>query len=85
MAINICLTTTVMLSILVIFFTFPSMVLSTPFYIRLQLPPTVAGPESLAFDLLGGGPYTGVLDGRVLKYQGPIFGFTNFAFSSPNR
>ncbi|KAK2631313.1 hypothetical protein EUGRSUZ_L03099 [Eucalyptus grandis] len=28
------------------------------------------GPESLAFDLSGEGPYTGVADGRVLKWEG---------------
>lgn len=28
------------------------------------------GPESLVFDPSGGGPYTGVADGRILKWNG---------------
>nr|CAB3489043.1 unnamed protein product [Digitaria exilis] len=37
----------------------------------LQLIPVdggAAGPESVAFDDAGGGPYTGVSDGRVLRW-----------------
>ncbi|CAN1332897.1 Protein STRICTOSIDINE SYNTHASE-LIKE 10 [Linum perenne] len=34
---------------------------------KIQLPAGVAGPESLAFDCKGQGPYVGVSDGRVLK------------------
>ncbi|CAA6670656.1 unnamed protein product [Spirodela intermedia] len=30
---------------------------------------TASGPESLAFDRAGGGPYTGVVDGRILKWS----------------
>lgn len=41
------------------------------------------GPESIAFDLKGEGPYTGVADGRVLKWDG--FNWTDFAFTTPNR
>ncbi|KAB1212814.1 Strictosidine synthase 1 [Morella rubra] len=61
------------------------MVLSDTTFERLPLPPGVFGPESLAFDLKGGGPYTGVSDGRILKYQGPSLGFKDFAYTSPNR
>lgn len=43
------------------------------------------GPESLAFDPNGGGPYTGVGDGRILRWQGRSIGWTDFAFTSPNR
>ena len=28
------------------------------------------GPESFAFDSLGEGPYTGLSDGRIIKWQG---------------
>ncbi|XP_049367457.1 protein STRICTOSIDINE SYNTHASE-LIKE 10-like [Solanum verrucosum] len=52
---------------------------------RLQLPSRTFGPDSSAFDTKGGGPYTGVGDGRVMKYQGPNVGFTEFAITSPNR
>ncbi|GAY69494.1 hypothetical protein CUMW_289820, partial [Citrus unshiu] len=36
-------------------------------HLELQLPPGVVGPESLAFDCNGEGPYAGVSDGRILK------------------
>ncbi|GMN46936.1 hypothetical protein TIFTF001_016121 [Ficus carica] len=32
----------------------------------------IQGPESVAFDPLGRGPYTGVADGRVLFWNGPF-------------
>ncbi|KAL6655926.1 hypothetical protein ACP70R_006752 [Stipagrostis hirtigluma subsp. patula] len=37
------------------------------------------GPESLAFDHRGGGPYTGVSNGRVLRWRGARRGWTEFA------
>jgi len=43
------------------------------------------GPESLVFDAHGGGPYTGVADGRILKWEGEQQGWTDFAFTSSNR
>lgn len=43
------------------------------------------GPESLAFDPNGGGPYTGVADGRVLKWEGQGKGWVNFANSTSQR
>ena len=43
------------------------------------------GPESLAFDPNGDGPYTGVADGRILKWQGDALGWTDFAFTSSYR
>lgn len=52
---------------------------------RLFLPSPITGPESLAFDSIGGGPYTGVSDGRILKYVGPNDGFVEFASTSPDR
>lgn len=43
------------------------------------------GPESLVFDRDGGGPYTGVADGRILKWEGEEKGWTEFAVTSSNR
>jgi len=43
------------------------------------------GPESLAFDPNGEGPYTGVADGRILKWQGDARGWTDFAFTTSAR
>lgn len=43
----------------------------------------VQGPESVAFDPMGRGPYTGVADGRVLFWNGHFW--TDFAYTSPNR
>ncbi|TVU09360.1 hypothetical protein EJB05_42830 [Eragrostis curvula] len=37
------------------------------------------GPESLAFDHRGGGPYTGVSNGRVLRWRGARRGWAEFA------
>ncbi|XP_061365217.1 protein STRICTOSIDINE SYNTHASE-LIKE 12-like [Gastrolobium bilobum] len=52
---------------------------------RLQLPSPLTGPESLAFDRNGGGPYVGASDGRIFKYVGPDEGFKEYAYTSPNR
>ncbi|KAL2226027.1 protein STRICTOSIDINE SYNTHASE-LIKE 10 [Sesamum indicum] len=41
------------------------------------------GPESLVFDPSGGGPYTGVADGRVLKWNG--VDWVEFAVTSSQR
>ncbi|KAE9616791.1 hypothetical protein Lal_00034830 [Lupinus albus] len=43
----------------------------------------VQGPESLVFDPLGRGPYTGVADGRILFWNGNSW--LHFASTSPNR
>jgi hypothetical protein len=46
------------------------------------------GPESLVFDPNGEGPYTGVADGRVLKWIAGDDGsgsWTDFATTSSNR
>ncbi|KAI5064871.1 hypothetical protein GOP47_0019566 [Adiantum capillus-veneris] len=37
------------------------------------------GPESLTFDALGRGPYTGISDGRILRWDGPELGWIQFA------
>ncbi|RHN63783.1 putative strictosidine synthase [Medicago truncatula] len=52
---------------------------------KLQLPPPVTGPESLAFDRNGGGPYVTSSDGRIFKYVGPSEGFKEYAYTSLNR
>ncbi|KAL9228626.1 hypothetical protein vseg_004181 [Gypsophila vaccaria] len=43
----------------------------------------VQGPESVVFDSLGRGPYTGIADGRVVFWNG--VNWTDFAYTSPNR
>ncbi|KAF5474242.1 hypothetical protein F2P56_006157 [Juglans regia] len=43
------------------------------------------GPESLVFDANGEGPYTGVADGRILKWQGDDRGWADFAFTTSAR
>uniref|UniRef100_A0A7N0TI13 Strictosidine synthase conserved region domain-containing protein n=1 Tax=Kalanchoe fedtschenkoi TaxID=63787 RepID=A0A7N0TI13_KALFE len=43
----------------------------------------VQGPESVAFDPSGRGPYAGVADGRVVFWDG--HSWTDFAYTSPNR
>ena len=49
---------------------------------RLELPDTMAiGPESVAFDGHGAGPYVSVSDGRILKYGGEGAGWKTFAYS----
>lgn len=50
--------------------------------IQLQLPRGV-GPESLAFDCGGEGPYVNVSDGRSLKWRGSKLGWTEFATTTP--
>ncbi|KAF3778693.1 STRICTOSIDINE SYNTHASE-LIKE 10 protein [Nymphaea thermarum] len=42
-----------------------------------------AGPESFAFDAEGRGPYTGVADGRILRWGGAARGWEDFATVSP--
>uniref|UniRef100_A0ACD6A3E3 Uncharacterized protein n=1 Tax=Avena sativa TaxID=4498 RepID=A0ACD6A3E3_AVESA len=41
---------------------------------------TVRGPESVAFDAHGEGPYSGVSDGRVLKWNGDKIGWTTYTY-----
>ncbi|CAL5428377.1 unnamed protein product [Camellia sinensis] len=43
----------------------------------------IQGPESMAFDPQGRGPYTGVADGRILFWNGDKW--IDFAYTSPNR
>ncbi|XP_062158734.1 protein STRICTOSIDINE SYNTHASE-LIKE 12-like [Alnus glutinosa] len=46
---------------------------------KIPLPTGATGPASFAFDLFGG-PYVGVQDSRILKYEGPTTGFINVFF-----
>ncbi|KAI4386557.1 hypothetical protein MLD38_004483 [Melastoma candidum] len=43
------------------------------------------GPESFAFDPSGGGPYTGLSDGRIVKWLANESRWSDFAFTSPER
>ncbi|MCD7457933.1 cohesin loading factor Ssl3 [Datura stramonium] len=43
----------------------------------------IQGPESIAFDPQGRGPYTGIADGRIVFWDGEKW--TDFAYTSANR
>ncbi|XP_062111995.1 protein STRICTOSIDINE SYNTHASE-LIKE 10-like [Humulus lupulus] len=43
------------------------------------------GPESLAFDPSGRGPYAGVADGRILRWEEDGLGWSEFAITSSQR
>ncbi|KQK10870.1 protein STRICTOSIDINE SYNTHASE-LIKE 10 [Brachypodium distachyon] len=58
---------------------------ATQWGLHLPLPSGVTGAESLAFDANGAGPYTGVSDGRVLKWGGSAAGWTTFAHNANYR
>ncbi|KAK1273940.1 Strictosidine synthase 1 [Acorus gramineus] len=51
----------------------------------IQIPlPSGNGPESIVFDKSGRGPYTGISDGRILRWDGlRSGGWVNFAVTSP--
>ncbi|KAM7479770.1 hypothetical protein LguiA_027983 [Lonicera macranthoides] len=72
------------LSVLIVFSSFPSLILCASKLKRLPLP-SVLGPLAFAFDSKGDGPYTGVADGRILKYHGSKTGFLEYGQSSPIR
>lgn len=63
----------------------PYVVASNRLLKRLFLPPSLTGPDSLAFDNIGEGPYSGASDGRILKYDEPNSCFIEFAYISPDR
>lgn len=44
-----------------------------------------SGPESLAFDSTGAGPYTGVSDGRILRWDGDEARWHTFGVTSSIR
>lgn len=43
------------------------------------------GPESTAFDRYGGGPYTGISDGRIIKWDAIHNRWVDFATTTPYR
>ncbi|PKI36294.1 hypothetical protein CRG98_043320 [Punica granatum] len=45
----------------------------------LEFEDEVFGPESLEFDGLGRGPYTGLADGRIVRWMGEGIGWETFA------
>ncbi|KAJ7542965.1 hypothetical protein O6H91_09G020100 [Diphasiastrum complanatum] len=45
----------------------------------------IHGPESIVFDVHGRGPYTGLSDGRIVRWDGAEKGWKDFAYTSPNR
>ncbi|KAJ1289490.1 hypothetical protein BS78_02G168000 [Paspalum vaginatum] len=56
-----------------------------PGLVVMTLPEPVSGPESLSFDGRGGGPYSGVSDGRILRWEGGLRGWTEFAYNSKHK
>lgn len=60
----------------------PNNAVSSHSFNKLRLP---IGSEAYAFDSHNLGPYTGLNDGRIIKYVGPTTGFLDFATTSPNR
>ena len=66
-------------------FCFTSTVVSVISFNKIYLLPNATGPEALAFELRTQRFYTGVADGRILKYQGPYSGFVDFGFAAPSR
>ncbi|XP_022979805.1 protein STRICTOSIDINE SYNTHASE-LIKE 13 [Cucurbita maxima] len=46
---------------------------------NLEFEDQVFGPESLEFDALGRGPYTGLADGRIVRWMGEEVGWETFA------
>lgn len=55
--------------------------------LQFQVMPIVnaAGPESFAFDVTGEGPFTGVSDGRIIKWNQSERRWTNFSVTTPDR
>ncbi|XP_050365406.1 protein STRICTOSIDINE SYNTHASE-LIKE 13 [Argentina anserina] len=51
---------------------------------KLEFEDEVFGPESIEFDASGIGPYTGLADGRVVRWMGPNVGWETFALVTTN-
>ncbi|XP_022760996.1 protein STRICTOSIDINE SYNTHASE-LIKE 13-like [Durio zibethinus] len=51
---------------------------------KLEFVDQVFGPESLEFDSLGRGPYTGLADGRIVRWMGEDIGWETFAVVTSN-
>ncbi|KAK8583951.1 hypothetical protein V6N12_068205 [Hibiscus sabdariffa] len=66
-------------------FCFLSTLVSAISFNKIQLPTNAKGPEALAFELGTSRFFTGLADGRILKYQGTTIRFVDFGFAAPNR
>lgn len=51
---------------------------------KLEFVDEVFGPESLEFDIFGRGPYTGLADGRIVRWMGDNTGWETFALVTAN-
>lgn len=51
---------------------------------KLEFQNQVFGPESLEFDRFGNGPYTGLADGRIVRWMGEGVGWETFALVTSN-
>ncbi|KAH6818715.1 strictosidine synthase-like 2 [Perilla frutescens var. frutescens] len=51
----------------------------------MPMPGGAVGPESFAFDRSGGGPFTGVSDGRIIRWRDNESRWVDFAVTSPER
>ncbi|PIN18318.1 putative alkaloid synthase/Surface mucin Hemomucin [Handroanthus impetiginosus] len=51
----------------------------------IPIPGGAVGPESFSFDGHGGGPYTGVSDGRIIRWLANESRWVDFAVTSPER
>ncbi|KAM7461225.1 hypothetical protein LguiA_029346 [Lonicera macranthoides] len=51
---------------------------------NLEFVDQVYGPESLEFDSFGRGPYTGLADGRIVRWMGENGKWETFALVTPN-
>ncbi|MBA0830751.1 hypothetical protein Goarm_015261 [Gossypium armourianum] len=51
---------------------------------KLEFVDEVFGPESLEFDGFGRGPYTGLADGRIVRWMGEDIGWETFAIVTSN-
>lgn len=51
---------------------------------NLEFVDEIFGPESLEFDIQGRGPYTGLADGRIVRWMGKDAGWETFALVTRN-
>nr|CAA37671.1 strictosidine synthase precursor [Catharanthus roseus] len=56
---------------------------SSPILKKIFIESPSYAPNAFTFDSTDKGFYTSVQDGRVIKYEGPNSGFTDFAYASP--
>ncbi|XP_073368016.1 protein STRICTOSIDINE SYNTHASE-LIKE 10-like [Aegilops tauschii subsp. strangulata] len=75
---------TIAVVLLVMIFTSGAMAATSLDATRIQQLPLadglLQGPESVAFDAQGHGPYSGVSDGRILRWDGDKIGWTTYAY-----